>query len=329
MNGKRPFRIICLLAGIMLINLVLFGQDMKALIIDGQNNHAHWPKTTIMMKSYLENTDLFAVDVYRTAHTWNGEEYLDEFSKSLNLTSQPLDEPKSDPNFSPSFDEYDVVISNLGWMAAPWPAETKKAFENYVRQGGGLVIVHAANNSFPDWAEYNEMIGLGGWGNRNEKDGPYVYFSHDNKLVRDSTPGPGGSHGPQHEFQVVIRDNSHPITAGLPEIWLHVKDELYDRLRGPGKNMGVLATAFSSEEMKGSGRHEPMLITTTFGEGRVFHTPMGHADYSMECVGFITCLLRGVEWAATGQVTQRSIPEDFPTATQTSNRVFKASNNDK
>jgi hypothetical protein len=46
---------------------------------------------------------------------------------------------------------------------------------------------------------------------------------------------------------------------------------------------------------------------------------MGHAEYSMQCVGFITTLQRGAEWAATGKVTL-PIPSDFPTADKQSSR---------
>jgi type 1 glutamine amidotransferase len=64
-----------------------------------------------------------------------------------------------------------------------------------------------------------------------------------------------------------------------------------------------------------------MLLTIDYGKGHVFHTPMGHVDYSVECVGFMTCFLRGAEWAATGKVTT-PIPDDFPTENETSQRVF-------
>lgn len=268
-------------------------EKLHALIIEGQNNHRVWPKTTKMMKGYLEETGLFAVDVATTAPQG------------------------TDPNFHPEFSKYDVVISN--YNGAAWPEQTQQDFAKYVKNGGGFVVVHAANNAFGKWKEYNEIIGLGGWGGRNETSGPYVYFTDDGEAVRDESKGRGGHHGKQHPFSVVVRDTEHPITKGMPREWMHAQDELYDQLRGPAMNMHVLATAFADPSTGGSGRHEPMIFTVKYGDGRIFHTPMGHAEYSMECVGFITTLQRGTEWAATGKVTQE-IPKDFPTAEEVSSR---------
>jgi type 1 glutamine amidotransferase len=90
-------------------------------------------------------------------------------------------------------------------------------------------------------------------------------------------------------------------------------------LPGPAKNIRVLATAFADPEKNGSGRDEPMLMALRYGQGRVFHTTLGHIDYSMHCVGFRTTLLRGSEWVATGEVTI-PVPEYFPTAEASSSR---------
>ncbi len=320
---KKTF---ALLAFFLLTLTISFAQKkksvIKTLIVDGQNNHAQWPKITFMMKQYLEETGRFAVDVERTKYTWEGETFIKDFPIAGLGETEALKKPQSDPNFKPNFGKYDLIICNFGWNAAPWPEETQKAFEKYIQKGGGLVVLHAADNSFPQWLDYNKMIGLGGWGDRTEKDGPYVYYNNDGQLIKDTTAGKAGSHGPQHEYTVEIRNTEHPITKGMPTKWLHTKDELYDKLRGPAENMEVLATAFSSKENKGTDRHEPMLLTVKHGKGRIFHTPMGHIDYSVECVGFITCLLRGSEWAATGKVTF-PIPQDFPTAEKSSSRVFK------
>ena len=294
---------------------------IKTLIVDGQNNHNQWPKITYMMKQYLEETGLFSVDVSRSHYTWEGDSLIKLYRVNRTENTVALPKPKVDSSYHPDFSKYDLVISNFGWNAAPWPAETKADFEQFIQKGGGLVVVHAADNSFPEWPAYNKMIGLGGWGDRTEKDGPYVYYNQQGKLVKDTQPGKAGSHGPQHEYQLTIQNPQHPITKGMPPVWLHTKDELYDRLRGPAQNMEILATAFSATDNKGTGRSEPALIVLRYGKGRIFHTILGHADYSAECVGFITTLLRGAEWAATGNVTI-PVPADFPTEKTTSKRTF-------
>jgi type 1 glutamine amidotransferase len=271
------------------------GGKLKALIVDGQNNHRNWPQTTKMMKKYLEDTGKFTVDVATTAPQG------------------------TDASFKPEFKNYAVVVSN--YNGAAWPEATQAAFLDYVKGGGGFVVVHAANNAFGKWKEYNQIIGLGGWDGRNEASGPYVYLDAEGKLVRNEERGRGGNHGPQHPFTLIVRDAEHPVTKGMPREWLHVNDELYDKLRGPGENMHILATAYADRAKGGSGRHEPMIFTIEYGKGRIFHTPMGHGNDSQECVGFITTLVRGAEWAATGKVTL-PIPSDFPTAEKTSQRKF-------
>jgi uncharacterized protein len=260
----------------------------KALIVDGQNNH-DFKVTTPHLKKILEETGLFAVEVATSP------------GKGGDMKS-----------FRPKFGDYQVVVSN--YNGEPWSDETKAAFEAYVKRGGGFVCLHAADNSFPEWPAYNDMIGLGGWGDRNEKSGPYLRL-RDGVWQHDPTPGRGGSHGKQHAFLMTTRAPDHPIMQGLPAKWMHAKDELYDRLRGPAQGLTVLASALAAKEQGGSGEEEPLLLVRQYGAGRVFHTAIGHnsgADYTAQkCVGFIVTFQRGTEWAASGQVTQKA-PADFP-----------------
>jgi len=146
------------------------------------------------------------------------------------------------------------------------------------------------------------MIGVGGWNGRNEKSGPYVRW-RDGGLVKLTEKGRGGSHGPRREFLVEVRDPEHPAMKGLPDKWLHAFDELYDRMRGPGENLRILATAFSEKEKKGTDEHEPMLMAITYEKGRIFHTTLGHDTKAMSGIGFQETFARGTEWAATGAVT--------------------------
>ncbi len=259
---------------------------LKVLIVDGQNNHK-WRETTPVLKKELEDSGRFSVDVASTP------------AAGADMSG-----------FQPNFARYDVILSN--YNGDPWPASTKAAFEQFIRNGGGFVAYHAANNSFPEWKAYNEMIGVGGWGNRTEASGLYVRYK-DGQLIKDTSPGPAGHHGKRLPFQVIVRDSSHPVTKGLPEIWMHAADELYDHLRGPAENMTVLATAHSDPANSGSGNDEPMLLALHYGKGRVFHTALGHDVEAMKSVDFIVTLQRGTEWAATGKVAG-NVPADFPSA---------------
>lgn len=263
---------------------------VRVLIVDGQNNH-NWKATTPILKDMLTKSGRFSVDV---------------------VTTPPAKQPKEAwDSFRPKFSDYAAVVSN--YNGELWPEPVQKDLEAYVSGGGGLVIIHAANNSFPEWAEYNKMIGLG-W--RGASYGNRLTVSSDGKAVE--TPkgeGPGAGHGSQHDFSIVVRDPQHPVMQGIPAEWMHVKDELYHGQRGPAANMHILATAFSAKQTGGTDANEPMVWWIPYGKGKVFTTVMGHADYSMQCVGFQTIVNRGTEWVATGKVTI-PVPAKFPSATE-------------
>ncbi|MCX6326669.1 MAG: ThuA domain-containing protein [Bacteroidia bacterium] len=289
---KKQYLLLLFVAGLLTFVSACKNEAVyKTLIITGQNNH-NWKASSPVLKQILDETGMFTADILITP----------EKGGDMNT-------------FNPDFSKYKLIV--LDYNGDSWSEKTNAAFLEYVKNGGGVVVYHAADNSFPAWKEYNEMIGLGGWGNRTEKDGPYVYYKN-NQLVIDTAAGKGGSHGKRREFLVRARITDHPITKGLPVRWLHGNDELYSQLRGPAKNMQILATAFA-DSAKGGGtrRDEPMLMVISYEKGRIFHTAMGHADEgggpAMQCVGFIVTLQRGAEWAVTGDVTQ-PIPWDFPSA---------------
>ncbi|MGC8862649.1 MAG: ThuA domain-containing protein, partial [Armatimonadota bacterium] len=131
------------------------------------------------------------------------------------------------------------------------------------------------------WVEYEKMIGL---------------------LWREGT-----GHGQFQEIEVRFVDQDHPITRGLADY--HTWDELYNRLvHMHGVPYHVLATAWSNPEKGGTGNHEPVMVVTQYGKGRVYHQVLGHVweggdMRALENDGFKQTLIRGCEWAATGEVT--------------------------
>lgn len=271
---------------------------MKVMLLDGESGgpYHRWQLSTPLIERALEETGVFDVEVV-TAPAATGVLH----------------------DFRPDFRAYKAVVLNYDAPDERWPDPLRASFEQYVSGGGGVVIVHAADNAFPTWKAYNEMIGVGGWRGRTVASGPYWYYK-DDTLVRDPSDGPGASHGRRTPASIRTRAADHPIMRGLPAAWMHQGDEVYAHLRGPGTNMTILATAFSDPSNSGTGRDEPMLMASTFGKGRTFHTAMGHDVVAMSCVGFVVTLQRGTEWVATGKVTQK-VPATFPTERTVSYRT--------
>ena len=111
---------------------------IPVLLVDGQSGgpYHNWRLTTAVLKKELEETGLFQVTV-ATSPQFGGD-----FS-----------------SFQPKFGDYQAIVWN--YDAPDWPAELRSQLEQYVRAGGGLVIVHAADNAFPDWLAYTQMTGIG------------------------------------------------------------------------------------------------------------------------------------------------------------------------
>jgi uncharacterized protein len=283
-------------------------QKISVLIVDGMNNH-DWARGTALMKSILEESGLFTVDV---------------------STSPTNGAPATQwDQWRPAFSRYQVIVNNFnsGYKtnSLRWPRDVEKSFEDYVAGGGGLVNVHAANNSFPLWPAYNEMIGLG-W--RDKNFGPSLVVGTNGQIV--SVPAGEGNtagHGPAHDFQITVLDRDHPITRGMPEKWMHPLEQLTHGQRGPATNLHVLDYAWAADTQE----NELMDWVSTYGKGRVYTTMLGHLwkngpDTTLRCVGFQTLLIRGTEWAATGNVTW-PVPKDFPTATEIRTREFPGQTN--
>ena len=250
-SGIRVGACILLFAVLLAVGCLAAERPLRVLILTGQNNH-DWRSTTPELQKILTGGGLFTVDVTEHPETCDAE----------------------------AFARHDVVLSNWNTYGKnvtvkEWPSPMREAFLEFVRKGGGFVVVHAGGSSFADWGEYQKIIG-GTWGK-------------------------GTGHGPAHEFEVKFADANHPIVRGLAPF--KTTDELWHRMvTQPDKT--VIATAFSALDKGGTGRDEPVALVTQFGKGRGFNLVLGHNVGAMQSPGFKALLLRGVEWAATGAVSE-------------------------
>ena len=323
------FIVLVLLGGLIGIHAA---EPVRALIIDGRNNH-DWRSTTDHLRATLEAAGRFEVtastapqlrfpNVPRKAKRSEDESALTEARKHF---EKPQAEAKADlaprwDKWAPHFASADVVV--LNYNGEEWPVRIRNAFVEFVRSGGGVVLIHGSNNAFRNWPEFNEMIGLGwrpaliGKAIKVDPRSGKTYIANEIDLSNNGNSG----HGSKHAFQVTVRAPDHPMMQGLPPIWMHARDELYHNMRGPAKNLTVLSSAYSDPKQRGSGLHEPLTWEVSFGKGRVIVTSMGHLwrgdmergeQAALHCVGFQTILARACEYAATGQITL-PVPNGFP-----------------
>ena len=209
------------------------------------------------------------------------QDFLTKAGMKVDVTETPSKD-LTDDNLA----KYDVLLLNYkdtkaGKPESRWSDANKKAFTDAVKNGKGLVVYHHASSAFIGKSEFDqefEKIIAGGWRKQ-------------------------GNHGKRHEFSVTIRKQDHPITKGMPAEFAHSNDELYQNSVMLPDSV-VLATAYSDKKIddKNSDKHEPIVWVATYGKGRVCENVLGHDVDAMKSIGFQALLIRGVEWAATGEV---------------------------
>ncbi|MBW7996662.1 MAG: ThuA domain-containing protein [Candidatus Glassbacteria bacterium] len=168
---------------------------------------------------------------------------------------------------TPAMESYDGIVMVMN-TDNRWPPPVEQALAKHVGSGKALGIIHSANNCFPGWSEFEDMVGL---------------------LWRiDDVNRAGHDHyGP---YTVEIVDKQHFITRDMQDF--PVTDELYRDLT-KYSDYHVLAEAFSKDKQA----RYPLIMTRNYGQGRVFHTALGHDVNSMSAAGFQRTTLRGMLWA--------------------------------
>ncbi len=257
---------------------------IPVLIVTGSHRH-DWVNTTPVLAKILTDTGRFKVSVTEAPGRDLNPDNLAKF-KLIVLHYRENDKPA----------KYEILdekgqktgqFRDIPPHPDRWPEPCEGALLAAVQKGTGCVAPHYGTSAFDEgkaaWPEYEQLVG-GGW--RVSK----KHFGH----------------GTMFQFRVRIVDKEHPITKGMPEEFLHSKDELYhNSLMLEGNK--VLTTAFDDPEKGGkpcTGKDENVTWVHDYGKGHVFTTVLGHGPDQMRLSPGFQCLFaRGCEWAATGAVT--------------------------
>jgi hypothetical protein len=209
-------------------------------------------------------------------------------------------------------DKYDVVIvvfeGRDGYFdkAVGFGAETDAALLRFVHlHGKGIVWFHGSAAQEEDWGypeEYNVMRG--------------ATLSQRTNL----RPRPWG------EAQLDTVEPRHPITEGISPRWTVTGDDIlmgveihdearvllttfddlesYERMPSwPSSHYPVNIPEGGKAEMLGIDTDQPVAWINEYGAGRSFTITIGHDIDTFRRIEFISMFPRGVEWAATGEVT--------------------------
>jgi len=213
---------------------------IRVLLITGVDHPAHhWTMTAPAIREVLAHDERFEVRIVETPEVLATDLIFD-------------------------FDLLFLHFKNYDALAREDMARANLV--RFVREGGGLAVLHFACGAFEDWPEYGELAGRV-WDRKN-------------------------SHDPRGPFTVEIANVKHPITFGMEDFL--TDDELYICLTGE-RPITVLATARS----KVTGKQHPMAFVLEYGKGRIFHSSLGHDARAIQIPGTAMLIRRGCAWAVS------------------------------
>ena len=213
-------------------------------------------------------------------------------------------------NIGPDYLEpYDAVFIDYDGKLFPteharrFGEKSEAALFDFVAQGKGCIFYHSSIWVDHDWPdEYRKL--LGGY--------------------CDMTAG--CRRCPKDDHFIEITDPDSPIAKDIDAKWMNVFDDLFSPiLIHPEADVHVIASIYDDvenyrvpgwpfphhpveipdgklENMPGVNEYTPCIWTNKYGKGRVFVTAIGHWE-ALDRFNFITMLVRGTEWAASGEVT--------------------------
>ncbi len=179
---------------------------------------------------------------------------------------------------TPAMNKYDLMIVNADRRDPEFKFTEgqQKALLDWVKAGHGYISIHGADNAAPDWLpEWRDMLG-----------GVFSHVGLPNSKTKIGT------------FKIKIVNTEHPITKGIHDFEL--KDELYSNLQMKHQVEPLATTEYN-------GGTWPVAWTRVYGEGRVFHTPLGHrsikpgSDDPMRDPNLLKLVIQGVDWVADGR----------------------------
>ena len=255
-------------------------EKIKVLLISGKVTSEHnFRRMNQYLCQMLESTGRFVVRV------------LEDFNGATPRTLQ----------------DYDLIFLNYDGKGTPddpyerWEPGAEKVFFDSIRNGKGLYIHHSSvwlEGDVPD--AYKELWGYYLVPPQSRKS------PLDDFIVKNVRPDDPIMKGLE-DFMVPGDDffTGYLETEGEKEVLAAVYDDIedYRKAKWPRVHMTVDIPDGKLENMRGINTMQPVAWKKHYGKGRVFACSIGHDIDTYRRINYLTMLVRGAEWAATGTVT--------------------------
>ncbi|MBC7981182.1 MAG: ThuA domain-containing protein [Armatimonadetes bacterium] len=181
--------------------------------------------------------------------------------------------------FSPTKEESDKMSEDDKAGAAKYEAEIKASLMSYVKNGGGFVGIHAATDTFYEWAEYGQMING-------------FFDGH-----------PWGS-GTRVSIKVEPGQEEHPLAKMFGGENIEFNEEIY-QFKDPYDSSKVhmllrLDPEKSDMNVQGLNREDKdwgVSWARNWEKGKVFYCSIGHNDEMYWNPKILNHYLAGIQWA--------------------------------
>ncbi|PZX55455.1 trehalose utilization protein [Algoriphagus ratkowskyi] len=249
-----------------------FKKKKKILVFSMHTGFWHWvnPHTSAMIQIISDKSGTFEV-------TTSTDIAMMEADKLKEFDAVVFNNTNSKPQYRNLF--VDKISEDTSLDSVTVWAQANKLEQNiinYVKKGGGILLVHGGDTMLNNSAEFSKLTG-----------GSFDY------------------HTKQQAFQVRIVDASHPLTKSLPADGYNHVDEPYFYKGAYDKLDFHPLTYFNNAEIEGQRKGQEKTSGKTYvswirkeGKGRAMYISTSHNAHSFENANILAYFLDALQYVA-------------------------------
>jgi type 1 glutamine amidotransferase len=233
-----------------------------------------WVLVGFLAASPSQAADKIRLLIMSGSHPYETNQFLQLFKDNPDVTFESVVHPHAFAKLRPeSAKNFDVLV--LYDYAQKISPEAQADLVNFLKAGKGLLILHHAIAAYPDWPEYEKILG-----------GRYYLQP---RTVVNGAVKPRSRAREGAEILVHLADLAHPATRGLKDFEIH--DETYFGYDVAPDSHLLLTTTNTN--------NAPSLAWSRSYEGaRIIYCQLGHDHFAYENPNYRKFVAQAIKWVA-------------------------------